>query len=165
MKPLRLWFLFIVVGLVAMPALSSAQETKGDAPKEKKAKKTEGDDNKLSGTWGSEWGEVNVKVTGDIFAGSWSGGTFKGTFTDEDTLKYIWWEGDKEKENKDCAWWDEPEGMPVKGCEAAAGWGIWDILLTDSTGTGRKLTGTWGFGGSANNGGAWTLHTQKAAKK
>lgn len=97
----------------------------------------------LSGTWQSEWGEVTVEVSGDTVTGAWAGGSFKGTFQENGrVIDYTW---------------EQPDGT--------SGVGYFEIITDaeQNADNGRKLQGTWGFGSSPNNGGAWTLYGQKKA--
>lgn len=144
----KFWFILLLALIFALPATAQEEAPKeppakeADKDKGKKAKKG-ADKHKLSGTWQSEWGEVEISVDGDTVNGSWAGGTFEGKINVADSGTMVI--------NYD---WEQPDGVTGKG---------YFEIITDAeqnAKNGRKLMGTWGFNGSPNNGGAWTLYGQ-----
>ena len=151
----KFWFILILALIFAIPATSFAQEKAPTEPPAKEAddkakkadkpKKKGADEHKLTGTWQSEWGEVEISVDGNKAEGSWSGGKFWGELSTNDNGTTVL--------NYD---WEQPDGVKGKG--------YFEVINENAQAAdnGRKLMGTWGFGGSPNNGGAWTLYGQNS---
>ncbi|MDX9721862.1 MAG: hypothetical protein RBU37_14015 [Myxococcota bacterium] len=106
-----------------------APPSESTPPAETPPSASSGDLAKYGGVWGSEYGEVTLTITGKHVVGKYKTGTFEGDFDDNGILMYTW--------------------TDENGSE---GRGTFQILATGNLG------GSFGYGGSLNNGGDWTLY-------
>ena len=87
-------------------------------------------DSPFAGTWETNWGELVIKESGEKLTGNYKG-KFSGSIEGE------------VKDSKFHFTWKQPN----------AEWGSGVFTVSED---GKKLTGTWGGGESATNGGPWT---------